>query len=94
MDIQGYVLETLKGAQETVNKAYLLDVETETSDFEVIGARTEAVFMRWHCEPAYRQIWEDPVDISTSNSLHLRDVACARRRVVEAPVLRIFGKAI
>lgn len=94
MDVEGYEAEVLKGARQTLKMESLLAVETETSDSEVIGALTEAGFEQWHYDPARRELSKEPLEISSSNALYLRDVASVRRRLAEAPVRRFLGKAI
>jgi len=94
IDVEGYESEVLKGARETLKRKSLLAVETETSDSEVITALADAGFERWYYDPACRQLSKEMLEISSSYTLYLRDVACVRRRVAEAPVRRFLGEAI
>jgi FkbM family methyltransferase len=94
MDVEGYEAEVLKGAQRTLKMDSLLAVETETSDSDVIGALTEAGFERWHYDPARRELSPQPREIPASNALYLRDVPRVLRRVAEAPLRVILGKAV
>lgn len=94
MDVEGYEAEVLKGARETLKKDTLLAVETETSDTVVIDALTEAGFERWYYDPARRELSNEPLGISSSNALYLRDVQRVRGRVAEAPARKVLGRVI
>jgi FkbM family methyltransferase len=94
MDVEGYEAEVLKGACETLKRESLLAVETETSDGEVISALTDAGFERWYYNPARRELAREPLDVSASNALYLRDLPNVQRRVSEAPLRKVLGKVI
>lgn len=94
MDVEGFEAEVLKGAKETLRKKSLLAIETETSDSEVIASLIQAGFEPVYYDPALRKVSREPLRLSASNALYVRDCSHVQRRVSEAPVRTIIGKAI
>ncbi len=94
MNVEGYEAEVVKGARETLEMDTILAVQTETSDSEMIAALNEAGFERWNYDTVRRELSREPREISASNALYLRDVPLVQRRIAEAPLRVILGKAI
>lgn len=91
MDVEGFELEALEGAQEILNQHSLLAVQLETVCDESSALMHAAGFGEFSYDPHTRELHEGG-KLRMSNQLYIRDVSAVRERLRHAAAIRARGQ--
>jgi len=95
LDVEGYELEVLSGAGKLLTNPYLVAIETELQDKQVIGLIKSFGFKRYYYDPVARKLSLNPIDgLNESNALLLRSFDFVADRLLNAPKVKILKKLI
>ena len=94
LDVEGYEEEVLLGGQALLSKELAPSTHVET-----VTARSGEIllknrFARVFYDPFQRLLSTDPISITSSNALFVRDLSFVRNRLREAPKIRVLNDLI
>jgi FkbM family methyltransferase len=93
LDVEGFEAAVIAGAKETLSKASLKAIETESDDELVVGTLTKAGFLRYWYNPMSRRLSREPFG-TQSNALFLRSFDECQERLTSAKPFAVLGKTI
>jgi FkbM family methyltransferase len=94
MDVEGFEEEVLSGASHVLRSPSLLAVQSELCSPMVRDTLESFGFKQRFYDPFTRSLRPTPFGFRTSNALFIRDTELVARRLVEAPLRIVGGKAL
>jgi FkbM family methyltransferase len=94
LDVEGYEEEVLRGAQGLLSNGSLQAIALETITACSGEMLSKNRFARVFYDPFERLLSTDPVGITSSNALFVRDVSFAQDRLKQSPAIRVLDALI
>lgn len=94
LDVEGFEVDALRGAQETLSADGLLALQSELQSEAVRDQLASRGFRQAWYDPFKRELSTAPNSLASTNALFIRRIDEVRRRLATAPRRRVLGVEI
>lgn len=94
LDVEGYEMDVLRGAQALLARDSLQAIELETVTPDIQDMLSGYQFTRAFYDPFKRLLSTKPVKLQASNALFVRNLAFVNNRIQAAPKIQVLGTVV
>lgn len=94
LDVEGFEFEALSGARTVLAMQSMQVVETEGVTPSIESIFADHGFSRGYYDPFSRSLSREPNGLRASNAVFIRDWNYVRKRLIEAPPIRVLNRSI